>query len=175
MAKKKKSHHVLTNKMDTFVEAYLGEAGGVGTQAARIAGYSGTPAALSVVANRLLKHPLVKQQIRKSQGASSGRWRTRNLRDWWRSVVEDIEQPMRERVKCSELLGKSIGSFIDRKQIDHRHVHAHVHALTDEQLAMLASREIRRLDAAKEVAGVLDGDCGGVVVDADLGDGVVDE
>jgi phage terminase small subunit len=50
----------LTEKQRRFVEAYMGQAKGNATEAARLAGYSGTPHALEVTASRLLRNAEVR-------------------------------------------------------------------------------------------------------------------
>ena len=53
----------LTEKQRAFVAAYIGEARGNATQAARLAGYSGGDAACAVMGSELLRHPKVTQAI----------------------------------------------------------------------------------------------------------------
>jgi phage terminase small subunit len=53
----------LTVKERRFIEAYLGEAGGNGTQAAEIAGYGGSRHTLKCVAQEVLRRPEVRAAI----------------------------------------------------------------------------------------------------------------
>ena len=40
------------------------------------------------------------------------------IQEWWSSVVGEAEQDMNSRIKCSELLARSQGAFIDKLKID---------------------------------------------------------
>jgi phage terminase small subunit len=59
----------LNLRQTLFVEAYLGDARGNGVQAARMAGYSGTPNVLHVTAARLLRNATVLARIRERVAA----------------------------------------------------------------------------------------------------------
>lgn len=39
------------------------------------------------------------------------------LRDWWASRMQDADEKIEIRVKCSELLGKALGVFIERREL----------------------------------------------------------
>lgn len=41
-----------------------------------------------------------------------------DIQVWWSSVVEDANYDMNSKVKCSELLARSLGAFIDKLKID---------------------------------------------------------
>lgn len=55
--------HHLTVRERRFVEAYLGDAGGIGTKAAELAGYTGSRHSLKCYAHQLLKRPEVRAAI----------------------------------------------------------------------------------------------------------------
>lgn len=57
----------LTERERRFVEAYMGQAVGNGTEASRLAGYAGTQKVLQVQASRLLSKAIVKAEIAKRQ------------------------------------------------------------------------------------------------------------
>ena len=40
------------------------------------------------------------------------------IQEWWSGVMDDEEQKLEHRIKCSELLVKSQGGFIDRIEAD---------------------------------------------------------
>ena len=40
------------------------------------------------------------------------------IQEWWSGVMDDEEQKIEHRIKCSELLAKSQGGFIDRIEAD---------------------------------------------------------
>ena len=46
-------------------------------------------------------------------------WRAiAEIQEWWSGVMDDEEQKLEHRIKCSELLAKSQGGFIDRIEAD---------------------------------------------------------
>lgn len=59
----------LTERQRRFVEAYMGQAGGNGTEAARLAGYTGAPATLGAIASENLKKPKIRAAIQARQHA----------------------------------------------------------------------------------------------------------
>lgn len=102
----------LTAKQAAFVEAYAGN----GTDAARKAGYTGSDAVLGKTAYDLLRNPKVAQLIAdRSKRASFGRIASREERQaFWTKVMLDADGSMFDRLKASELLGKSDGDFVTR-------------------------------------------------------------
>ena len=40
------------------------------------------------------------------------------IQEWWSSVVAEETQDMNSRIKCSELLARSQGAFIDKLKVD---------------------------------------------------------
>jgi phage terminase small subunit len=59
----------LSERERRFIEAYMGPAAGNGTEAARLAGYTGTPKVLAVQATRLLSKAKVQAEIAARQQA----------------------------------------------------------------------------------------------------------
>jgi phage terminase small subunit len=104
----------LTARQRAFVEAYAGNA----TDAARKAGYKGSDATLSVTGHYLLRNPKVREAIEKRTSRDSAkRIATREERqEFWTRVMRDDKAEMRDRLKASELLGKSGADFIERHQ-----------------------------------------------------------
>jgi phage terminase small subunit len=103
----------LTSKQQKFVEAYCGNA----TEAARIAGYK-QPA---IQGHENLQKPNVKAAI-EARDAEPKKIRiaTREERQgFWTGVMENTQTDMKDRLRASELLGKSGADFIERK--DHKH------------------------------------------------------
>lgn len=102
----------LTSKQRIFVEAYQGNA----TEAALAAGYSAKNA--FKIGSELLQKSTIAKAIRSRETKRikpliANRQRRQQF---WSSVMEDEEQPMKERLKASELLGKSEGDFLDRHE-----------------------------------------------------------
>lgn len=102
----------LTPKQAAFVEAYDGN----GTAAARKAGYSGSDAVLGKTAFDLLRNPKIAQLIaERSKRATFGHIASREERQaFWTKVMQDEDGSMFDRLKASELLGKSDGDFLTR-------------------------------------------------------------
>lgn len=118
MAKKakvdEKGSKTLTEKQRLFVQCYVGNA----TEAATKAGYSKNRC--SEIGYQLLQKTSVKDAIRKRQEIEErpnilGR---QELQAFWSEVATSSEQDMKDRLKASELLGKSDAMFTDNLRID---------------------------------------------------------
>lgn len=104
----------LTPKQLKFIEVYSGN----GTEAARLAGYSGDDNVLGVTAHDLLKNPKIVEAIKARQNkAVRPLIASREQRqEFWTETMRDVAAEMRDRLKASELLGKSEADFIDRHE-----------------------------------------------------------
>lgn len=100
----------LNAKQSAFVEAYNGNA----TEAALKAGYS--PKTAPFQGCKLLKNRKVAAALQNRQEVESRkRIATRQKRqEFWTKTMEDAEVDMKDRLKASELLGKSEGDFLER-------------------------------------------------------------
>ena len=106
----------LTVKQKRFVEFYDGN----GTEAARKAGYKGNDNTLNQVAIENLRKPMILEAIekRESERLSEGILDREKRQIFWSEVIEDKDQKMPDRLRASELLGKSEADFIDKQEID---------------------------------------------------------
>lgn len=104
----------LTEKQRRFVEAYMGQAHGNGTEAARIAGYQGDENTLSTTSYRLLRNPKIAAAVEERTENDPLVLTREELQRWWSTVTRDHETTMKDRLRASELLGKSRGEFTDR-------------------------------------------------------------
>ncbi len=105
----------LTEKQRRFVEAYLGEARGNATEAARIAGYKGNERTLQVVGSQNLSKPIVSDAIRERTERDDLVMTREELQRFWSKVTRGDEfAEMRDRLKASELLGKTQSAFVQR-------------------------------------------------------------
>lgn len=100
----------LNIKQRAFVDAFKGNA----TLAAIEAGYPRTSA--SKAGQRMLANPKVRHAIRirdelSPPPAVADR---KERQSFWTTVLRDEEKDMRDRLKASELLGKSSGDFLER-------------------------------------------------------------
>lgn len=109
-----------TSKQQKFIDLYEGN----GTKAAREAGYSGTDKALSVIATGLLGNTRIldaikKREIKTPEGkATAKRIASREDRQaFWTKILEDDNKDMKDRLKASELLGRSQADFTDRVEV----------------------------------------------------------
>ena len=108
----------LSAKQKRFIEAYCGNA----TDAARQAGYAGNDVTLGAVGDENLKKPRLAAAIKAREDKRLSKTiATREERQqFWTSILRDEitkdPQDMKDRLKASELLGKSEGDFLDRIQ-----------------------------------------------------------
>lgn len=108
----------LTHKQELFVNAYLGEAKGNATEAARLAGYKGTEKSLNVTAYDLLRNPKISELVEKrtSEAAMSATEVLQKLSEIANRERSDIAT--RDQIKALELLGRHHKLFTDR--IEHK-------------------------------------------------------
>ena len=106
----------LTVKQQRFVDAYSGNA----TEAARLAGYSGSDETLRQTGAENLAKPHISELIKSRENdRQTFLIMTREERQiFWSDTIRDEEQDMSVRLRASELLGKSEGDFIEKKQIE---------------------------------------------------------
>ena len=104
----------LTAKQQIFIMEYLTDMNA--TQAAIRAGYSAKTA--YSIGQENFKKPEIRQAIDTAMKERRNRLiATREQRqEFWTAVMNDGEQDMRNRLKASELLGKSEADFTDKIQ-----------------------------------------------------------
>lgn len=102
----------LTPKQKKFIEVYAGN----GTEAARLAGYAGDDNALGVAAHYNLSNPKIVEAIQAREKAKIRPLiASREKRqEFWTLVMLDSGEDMRNRLKASELLGRSEADFTDK-------------------------------------------------------------
>lgn len=100
----------MTAKQERFVAAYDGNA----TAAAIAAGYS--PKTARCIGQENLTKPDIQEAIKEREAGRLGALiATREERQkFWTAVMGDEGQPMKERLRASELLGRSEGDFLER-------------------------------------------------------------
>lgn len=107
----------MTEKQRRFVEAYMGTAAGNATEAARIAGYAGDDAALAVRGSECVRNRKVAAALAERQQGSPAVATREERQAFWASVMRgETDAPWKERIKASELLGKTGGDFVDRHE-----------------------------------------------------------
>jgi hypothetical protein len=118
----KKSQPTLTLKQERFVTAYLGEAHGNATLAAKVAGYAGNDVTLSSVAVENLRKPLIRRLVdeRLEAEVPSSAVILRELAQIGLSpvlygIAGNVLEPqaVQAKLKALELLGKYHALFVD--------------------------------------------------------------
>ena len=101
---------MLTAKQQRFVSAYNGNA----TEAMIAAGYSKKSAASNV--DKILKNTEIQAAIQnREKERNSAAIATREERQaFWTAIMRDDEVDLRDRLRASELLGKSEGDFLEK-------------------------------------------------------------
>lgn len=105
----------LTPKQERFVHAYAKS--GNATKAAREAGYS------ELYADRQAAQLLGKSWVKKALAELTAKLARPTIatitdrQEWWTEVIRDGKAKLADRLRASELLGKSQGDFIE----NHRH------------------------------------------------------
>lgn len=101
----------LTPKQQRFVDAYTGN----GVEAARRAGYQGSVAVLSQVAHENLRKPEIAAALKERQAsARRSLIASREERQaFWTSTLRDEDYDLKDRLRASELLGKSEADFVE--------------------------------------------------------------
>lgn len=105
----------LTSKQLKFIAAYDGN----GTKAARLAGYKGNDKTLAEVAKENLRKPLIAAAIKKRQDKECAPLiASRQERQaFWTEVFKRRTVSMANRLRASELLGKSEADFTDKTEV----------------------------------------------------------
>ena len=100
----------LTRKQMAFVAAFHGNA----AEAARAAGYSAKTA--KAIGSELLTKPDIKEAIQeRERERTDSMIATREERQsFWTAILRDPETELRDRLRASELLGKSEGDFLEK-------------------------------------------------------------
>lgn len=103
----------LTPKQARFVAAYCGNA----TEAAREAGYSTKTAAFIGAEN--LKKPQISKAIkeRRDKRLASLIATREERQQFWTNLMRDEDRKEADRLKASELLAKSEGDFLERREL----------------------------------------------------------
>lgn len=108
----------LNERERRFVESYMGEAAGNATKAAELAGYSAKTA--GQIGHRLLKKVKVRKAIESRVDGDPAIANREARQRFWTSVMigsgEFAKCGMSDRLKASELLGKSQADFVDRHE-----------------------------------------------------------
>ena len=102
-------------RRERFVTAYLGEAQGSGTAAARIAGYAGSDATLAVTAHRLLSLPYIRNRVRAELERSA--MSASEVLGHLTAIAREPGTATRDRIRALEILAKHHGLLAERVDV----------------------------------------------------------
>lgn len=104
----------LNARQQKFVDLYDGN----GTESARKAGYTGSDSVLGKTAHDLLRNPKIKTALKAREKIEKRkRIATRQERQaFWTRSMNDKKEPLRDRLRASELLGKSEADFTEKHE-----------------------------------------------------------
>ena len=108
----------LSLKQKRFVSAYVGEAKGNATQAAKLAGYSGNSDTLRMTGSKTVAKAYIQAAIRKIVENDPLVKNRAQRRQWWSEVIDAKENDLSHRLRASELLAKASGDFIQRVELE---------------------------------------------------------
>jgi phage terminase small subunit len=111
----RKIHRPLTTKQQRFVDVYDGNA----TKAARKAGYKGNDVTLATIGKENIRKHQIKAAIRsREKRRNKPLIATREERqEFWTAIMDDETKKDSDRLKASELLGRSEADFVDKAQL----------------------------------------------------------
>lgn len=128
----------LTERQRKFCEAYAAN-GGNATEAARSAGYKHQ----EVQGSRLLENVKVLSALEalRAETTSTAIATREERQSFWTTIMRSTQEQTKDRLKASELLGKSQIDFIERKEITGKEGEPIVISqLTDDELNTIISR-----------------------------------
>ena len=64
----------------------------------------------------------------------------KEIQEWWSGVMDDAEEDMAQRIKCSDLLAKSQGAYVENVNIN-GNINNPMQGLTTEELRELIKKE----------------------------------
>lgn len=109
----------LTIKQQRFINAYMGEAKGNATQAARLAGYKGNGDTLKQVGAENLAKPYIKAEIERLTRNDPLIATREEIQQFWTEVAKGHHgATLSDQLKASELLAKSRAMFNHKQEID---------------------------------------------------------
>lgn len=126
----------MNQRQRAFCEAYL--VSGNATEAARVAGYSARTA--RSIGQRLLTFVDVQEHLdqRNQEISAANTAQVEEIRQFWTATMRDSAAKAGDRLKASELLAKTYGTFLERVDVG-------MEAATRETLASLSEDELRAL------------------------------
>lgn len=126
----------MNQRKRAFCEAYL--ISGNATDAAREAGYS--PRSARSIGQRLLTFDDVREYLeqRNQEISAANTAQMEEVRQFWTATMRDENMKPADRLKASELLAKTYGTFLKRLEVD-------ADVKTREAMASMTEEELRTL------------------------------
>lgn len=126
----------MNQRKRAFCEAYL--ISGNATDAAREAGYS--PRSARSIGQRLLTFDDVREYLeqRNQEISAANTAQMEEVRQFWTATMRDENMKPADRLKASELLAKTYGTFLERLEVD-------ADVKTREAMASMTEEELRTL------------------------------
>jgi len=111
-----KTERKLSTKQQRFVDFFNGNA----TEAARLAGYSGSETVLGVVGVKNIRNGKIAAAIQAKEAKfKKGKIKTlEEIQTFWTDTIDDTEENMQNRLKAAADLTKAKGGFIERAIVD---------------------------------------------------------
>jgi phage terminase small subunit len=106
----------LTVKQRKFCEAYVGEAAGNATEAARIAGYSSPRGSASANMAKAYILEAIKHLSKKTQEAS-GALTIEEIHQLWGDIARDAKERTSDRLAALRDAARANGAFLDRTEL----------------------------------------------------------
>lgn len=106
---------ILENQQHELFCQFVTQVGVSRAEAARRAGYA--PANANRQAHRIMQMPAVQERIRELQerNADAAGVLNEELTAFWTGVMKNEGENMKNRLKASELIGKSLGMFVEKR------------------------------------------------------------
>jgi len=140
MAAKKKPHRRLSLKQSMFISAYLGEANGNATEAAKLAGYTGNRNTLKAMGQENLTKPYIKAEIDREVRGRKCMMSKADRIELLSQFAEDPTLDVKDRMKAMELLGRMNGDFVlHRRNVSNIN---HLIELDTTQLEQMVARKL---------------------------------
>lgn len=117
MAKRaKKRGRRLTLKQQLFCEAYVGVAHGNATEAARLAGYSGSREVHAAIGAENLGKPTIAVEIERLTRQPRKALRDEDIRELWWSIATDPDAPFGARLRALADAARASGLFAPQRK-----------------------------------------------------------
>jgi phage terminase small subunit len=145
----------LDKRQKIFVLAYVNEAKGNAYESARLAGYKGTEHEISLAAYENFNNPVVTTAIRKLRSMDAEVKTVEQQQRFLSGMIDDVTVKDSDRLRACELLCRSMGAFVERRELKVEGMQKEPYEMTDEELDeeyyRLKIKQKRRLEKHENV------------------------